>query len=337
MDRPYGLLRAGFPYLKCLSMRRTTNFPSDIAIGKAGRLYIMCRSDGTAMIRKYTVEDEDLGTIGRYGQGEGQFTWPVTIIADSEENLYVSDEFLHRIIAFSSEGEHIGTWGEHGTEPGQLNGPAGIAFDAEENLYVADSLSHRIQKFTKEGKFLSQWGSYGEAEGEFNMPWGVAVDELGDVYVSDWRNDRVQKFNAAGEFLFAIGTSGTGNGEFNRPAGIDVDLHGDIYVADRGNDRIQLFNAEGRYVQKFLGDATLSKVSRAYMMTNGSPNRMRDMADLEPQKYLRQPKSVAVSEDGLMFVPDFGAYRVQVYRKEVIPLTPQELSPPRRSVTLHQE
>ena len=40
MGRPYGLLRAGFPYLKCLSMRRTTNFPIDIAIGKEGRLYI---------------------------------------------------------------------------------------------------------------------------------------------------------------------------------------------------------------------------------------------------------------------------------------------------------
>ena len=134
-----------------------------------------------------------------------------------------------------------------------------------------------------------------------------------------------------------FGKSGSGNGELNRPAGIDVDLNGDIYVADRGNDRIQLFNAEGRYVQKFLGDATLSKVSQDYMMTNGSPNRMRDMADLEPQKYLRQPKSVAVSDEGLMFVPDFGAYRVQVYRNMAVPLTPQQFSPPRRSVTLHQE
>lgn len=337
MGRPYGLLRAGFPYLKCLSMRRTTNFPIDIAIGKAGRLYILCRNDGTAMIRKYTVEDEDLGTIGRYGHGEGQFTWPVTIIADPAENLYVSDEFLHRIVAFSSDGEHLGTWGEPGTEPGHLNGPAGIAFNPDGHLYVVDSLNHRVQKFTKGGEFLLGWGHSGEGPGEFNMPWGIAVDELGDVYVSDWRNDRVQKFNAEGEFLFAFGASGSEKGEFNRPAGIAVDAHGDIYVADPGNNRIQLFNAEGRYVQRFLGDATLSKVSQAYMMTNGSPNRMRDMADLEPQKYLRQPKSVAISAEGLMFVPDYGSYRVQVYQKQAVPLTQQQLSPPRRSVTLHQE
>ena len=94
------------------------------------------------------------------------------------------------------------------------------------------------------------------------------------------------------------------------------------------------FNHEGRYVQKFLGDATLSKASREYMLTNASPNRMRDMADLEPQKYLRRPKSVAVDQNGLMFIPDNGSYRVQVYRKEAIPLTPQELAAPRRSPSL---
>ena len=119
--------------------------------------------------------------------------------------------------------------------------------------------------------------------------------------------------------MFECGSSGSGNGELDRPSGIDVDGHGDIYVADWRNDRVQMFNHEGRYVQKFLGDATLSKVSREYMLTNASPNRMRDMADLEPQKYLRRPRSVAVDENGLMFVPDNGSYRVQVYRKEAIP------------------
>ena len=72
-------------------------------------------------------------------------------------------------------------------------------------------------------------------------------------------------------------------------------------------------------------------------MTNPSPNRLRDMANLEPQKYLRRPQSVVVSEDGLMFAPDNGSYRVQVYQKQAIPLTEQELAPPRRSVTLQQE
>ena len=83
MGRPYGLLRAGFPFAKTLGMRRLTNFPIDVALGEEGRLYILCRSEGAALIRKYTVDDEDLGTIGAYGSEDGQFMWPVAVITYS--------------------------------------------------------------------------------------------------------------------------------------------------------------------------------------------------------------------------------------------------------------
>ena len=334
MGRPYGLLRAGFPFHKTLGMRRLTNWPIDLAFGQEDRLYILCRSEGNALIRRYSTEDKDLGNFGSYGSEPGQMTWPVTILADGDENLYLSDEALHRVTIIDKEGELLDSWGEEGSGAGQLDGPTGMDFDAEGNLYLVDTRNHRVQKFTREGGFLGQWGSYGCGEGEFNMPWGIAVDELGDVYVADWRNDRVQKFSADGEFLMAFGTSGCGDGEFNRPSGVDVDLHGDIYVVDRGNNRVQLFNEEGRYVQKFVGDATLSKVAVAYMMTNAYPNRLRDMAKLEIQKLLRWPQSVVVSEDGLMYVPDTGSYRVQVYQKQAVELTVQEFSPPLRSPSL---
>ena len=37
MSRPYALLRAGFPYVKSLGMRRVTNDPIDIALGPLRR------------------------------------------------------------------------------------------------------------------------------------------------------------------------------------------------------------------------------------------------------------------------------------------------------------
>ena len=178
------------------------------------------------------------------------------------------------------------------------------------------------------------WGGLGSEPGQFNMPWGIHVDELGDVYVVDWRNDRIQKFNSDGEFVFEIGTSGNGDGQFNRPTGVAVDADGDIYVADCGNNRVQMFNEHGRYLQKFLGDATLSRVARNYMLTNAFPNRLRDMANLEQEKLLRSPKSVRVDAEGRMYVPDYRSYRVQVYQKEAIHLTEQQLAPPLRAPTL---
>ena len=339
MARPYGLLRAGFPYLKTLGMRRLTNFPVGIALGPegTGRMFILCRQEGAALVRKYSFDDEDGGTFGEVGDEEGKLQWPVSIIADSEENVYISDEALDRISSFDSDGEFLACFGKSGSGEGQFNRPAGMDFDADENIYVVDSMNHRVQKFAKDGQFILDWGSFGDGDAQFDMPWGITVDELGDVYVADWRNDRVQKFSADGEFVMKFGTSGSADGEFNRPTDVAVDLDGDIYVCDRGNNRVQLFNQEARYVEKFLGAATLSKIGREYMMTNASPNRIRDMAVLEPQKFLRQPRSIAVDAEGHLLITDTGSYRVQVYQKEAIHLEPHQFAPPMRSVTLHQE
>jgi DNA-binding beta-propeller fold protein YncE len=320
-----------------LGMRRITNFPIDIALGKEGRMFVLCRSEGAALIRKYNFDDQDLGTLSGYGSDDGKLTWPVAITADADENLYVTDEYLNRVTILNSDGEFVAKWGESGSGEGQLDRPAGIAFDPDGNLVVVDSMNHRVQKFTKDGKYLTSWGSFGTGDGEFNMPWGVTVDELGDVYVADWRNDRIQKFNADGRFAMSIGRSGSDDGEFNRPTDVAVDADGDIYVADWGNDRVQQFNAEGQYIYKFLGDATLSKVARDYMMTNAAPNRLREMAKLERQKYLRKPMGVVADSEGRLLIADNGSYRLQVYTKDAIPLTPTEMSAPLRSPTLNQE
>ena len=341
MTLPYAVLRAGFPYLKTLGIFGKTHLASDVAFGSEGRLYILCKAYSQA-IRILNLDDEDLGYMGTTASyatpdGPGCLVWPVQLILDSDENVYVSDEANHRISSFSSEGEFLGKWGEHGDGDGQVNGPSGLSFDLEGNILVVDTLNHRVQKFTRDGEFLTKWGSFGDGEGQLNMPWGITVDELGDVYVADWRNDRVQKFTADGEFIFSFGKTGSGNGEFNRPTGVAVDADGDIYVADRDNNRVQLFNSEPRYVEQFIGDGTLSKASKAYMLTNAAPNRMRDMTEREPEKLLRRPASVKVDDQGRMYVPDYGRYRVQIYQKDVVRLDPTQFGPPRRSPTLLQE
>ncbi len=334
MSRPHGLLRAGFPYVKTLGMRRVTNFPVDVAIGADETLYVLCRSPGFAQISRLTQMDENLGAIGGFGSDNGKFQLPAAIAIDREQRLWVSDEALHRITVVTPDGDFVTKWGEHGKADGQLNRPSGIAFDADENLYVVDTMNHRIQKFSKSGDFLLSWGQFGDGEGEFNMPWGIAVDELGDVYVADWRNDRVQRFEADGKFLLQVGSSGDAIGEFNRPAGIAVDSHGDIYLADCGNNRVQQFNSEGGYVKRFIGNATLSRSGREYMMANAIPNRLREMADLEPQERFRSPKSVKIDRQFRMYVVDYGSYRIQVYQKDFIPLSPDQFAPPLRSPTL---
>ena len=336
MARPYGLLRAGFPYVKTLGMRRCTDYPVDVAVGDEDRVYVLLRQ-GVIRIWRYDDYDSlpELEGIGGPGAGQGQLQWPVALVADGQGSLFVVDEGLHRVTEFSEEGDFLGQWGEHGSGQGQLNRPAGIAFDPHGDVYVTDAMNHRVQKFTRDGRFLMGWGGHGNGEGQFDSPWGIAVDELGDVYVSDWRNDRLQKFTADGDFIFQIRRAGSEPEKFNRPTGVAVDEHGDIYVADCGNNRVLLFNEEAEYVQGFWGDATLSKVARAYMYVNAQPNRFRAMANLDPERRFRTPRSVRVDHQGRMFVPDFQAYRVQVYQKEAIPLDESHITPVLRSPSLN--
>ena len=339
MVRPYGLLRAGFPYYKTLGMRRITNFPVDVAFGKDDVVYVLLRSEGASLIRVWSLDDAeqlsgDLVQIGGYGRGDGQFEWPVQLITDEEGDLFVSDEAVHRITRFHADGEFVSKFGDEGEEPGQLKGPAGIAFDPEGNLVVVDSQNHRVQRFTSDGEYLDGFGSQGSEPGQFELPMGLHVDELGNVYVADWGNQRVQKLSPSGEPLMVIGQKGSGDGEFNRPTGVAVDGHGDIYVCDWGNNRVQLFNQEGRYIWKFLGDASLSRVSRTYMMTNAMPNRLREMGKLEEEKYLRRPRSVRVDNQFRLFIPDYESYRVQIYEKDAIPLNEETMAAPPRNPTL---
>ena len=341
MTRPYALLRAGFPHVKCIGFQNFTTFAIDVAVTRDLRFFVLRRfTSAGGGLTILSWEDEELGRIGEFAPGgfsaqdDGKMLWPAALILDRDENLIISDEGLHRINFLTQGGEVINQWGEHGDGPGQLDRPSGIALDADENIYVVDTLNHRVQMFTKDGRFMNAWGSRGDGPGEFNMPWGIHVDELGDVYVVDWRNDRVQKFTADGEFLFEFGSSGSGDGEFNRPGGVAVDGDGDIYVADVGNNRVQLFNAEGRYVEKFIGDAVMSRTGRTYLMSNARQLRIREMSKLEPDKRFKSPRSVRVDDEGRMFVADYHSHRVQVYQKDAIPLDESQIWAPVRAPSL---
>ena len=48
-----------------------------------------------------------MAEFGKTGDGEGEFTCPAGIALNSQENLYVADEWLNRIIVFD---RGVGKW-----------------------------------------------------------------------------------------------------------------------------------------------------------------------------------------------------------------------------------
>ena len=72
----------------------------------------------------------------------------------------------------------------------------------------------------------------------------------------------------------------------------------------------------------------------ARIMPNARPLRLREMADLEPQKRFKAPVTMRVDEAGRMYVCDYGCHRIQIYQKEAYRLEPRDIIPPLRSPTL---
>ena len=295
--------------------------PVDVALGQEGKIYVLNHSAEYEPIGvRVTVctmeEQEFLGQIGRFGRGEGEFVWPSGIALDSQENVYISDNYLHRISMFNEKGEHLNHWGSEGSGDGELNMPSGLRFDKEDNLYVVDSANNRVQVFTKEGKLLAKWGSEGTGEGEFNLPWGITIDHNGDVWVADWRNDRVQKFTADGTFLASFGTSGKGVGQFNRPTDVAVDKDGDFYVTDCGNNRVEAFTPEGRFITAFTGEAGLSRWAQEQLQVNPDQTRQLDLVqDKGPWQSFWPPIAIQIDEEQHIYVVDCKRCRLQVYQK----------------------
>ena len=309
--------------------------PTDVAIGKDGRLYVVNRSQvyvpEGVRVTMCDLDEGYFGTFGSLGDGDGQFISPSGAAVDSQGRVYVSDEEVHRIAVFDPAGGFLFKWGTYGTEEGELNTPSGIAFDSQDNLYVADTYNNRVQKFTAEGRFLLSFGSKGDGAGQLSMPWGVTVDAKENLFVADWGNDRIQKFSPNGEYLTAYGTSGTGDGEFHWPSSVAVDNDGYIYVADWGNERVQVLDAEGGFVTKLRGQATLSKWGEDFFSSNVEEGEARSRANLELEidyfvadpheesshieKYFWAPASVKLDRAGTLYVTESNRHRVQIYKR----------------------
>ena len=312
--------------------------PVDLAISSEDRIYVVSRTNPEQpygiRVGICNLESDYFGDFGDYGSGDGQFVWPTALAFDSNDNLYLADEYNHRVTVFDAEGNFLSCWGEEGSGDGQLGGPAGLCFDRDDNLYVADHLNSRVQKFTRDGRFLLKWGEEGSGPGQLNLPWGIALDPHGDVFVADWRNDRIQKFSSEGRYLATVGGPGRDEGGLNRPSSVAVDADGYVYIADWGNEKVQVVEPDGTFQPKLRGDATLSRWAEEFYEANSDEKEAREASNVFPalapdvttaheasariEKYFWAPVSVKLDHEGRLYVTESNRHRIQVYMRSEV-------------------
>jgi len=295
--------------------------PTGIALASHGIAYVVSRATENnfgSRVSKVFIgapgEEEVLAEFGHHGTDEGKAMWPSSVALDAQGNVYLSDDWLHRISVFDTDGNFLKCWGVHGSGEGELDSPAGLAFDADDNIFVVDAGNHRIQKFTKDGAFLASCGSYGSGPGQLDRPWGITIDDEGAIYVADWKNNRVQKLSSDGTFLMQFGREG----DLNRPSDVCVDPDGDVYVCDWGNHRIRIYDSAGDALASLVGDAqVLAKWAQQAVDANPDYIKMRRRANLEGEWRFLYPTGVRFNaEENRLVVTDNQRGRLQIYFKD---------------------
>lgn len=83
------------------------NAPYDVIRDSAGNIYVL--DTRNAQVQKLDAGGKFLKTIGRRGQGPGEFQMPFSMARDAEDNLFVFDAMGRKIEVFSSDGRPLNT------------------------------------------------------------------------------------------------------------------------------------------------------------------------------------------------------------------------------------
>lgn len=230
------------------------SMPTDIAIGKGGRVYIV--DSGNNRVLCYSKDSEYLFAFGSPGKGDGQLWEPVGITTATDGSVLIADRGNQRIQIFDETGKFITTIPTNAGE--QTATPVDVAVDnTGKHIYVTTTKPfHRILVYGEDsgkGKVESIWGKPGSNPGEFRYPATIAVGADNKIYIVDVFNSRIQVLKDTGDPLVTIGSWGVTPGHLFRPKGIAINKYGLIATSDSYLGVIQLFDDNTKF-QAVLGE-----------------------------------------------------------------------------------
>ncbi|MDQ1264829.1 MAG: hypothetical protein QG559_1830, partial [Campylobacterota bacterium] len=165
--------------------------PVGLAISPDGqKLYIVDTLSDKIHIT--TLSGKLLNSLGKRGNGDGEFNKPTFMEVGSNGNLYISDSMNHRVQILDKDGKFIRKFGQLGQEIGSFGSPRGISLDSQGNIYVSDTMFNNMQIFNQNGELLMVLGRYGEKKGEFSLPEDISITPNNEIYITDVNNKRLQ-------------------------------------------------------------------------------------------------------------------------------------------------
>lgn len=271
---------------------------ADLLVAISGGAVFQLGSRETDQPRVRWIVDEDANqlVVERYRGFERRSTasQPVSLLSALGHRLLIErtgdllTASLHLPYAWSEEGTRDDGWGTVG-----MVGDVLAVSDGVRRLAISD----RVTEFEAETQIseIRQWP-------DDPRPMGLCLPDqnrvlIGRASVSSFSGALTwPQVESASTLLIGSG-AGRDPGEFVFPLSLDRGRDGRIFVLDAGNGRVQAFSSEGAYITSWG-----SKGAAADQFDFGSGGQSFEFAG-----------SLAIDDDGLIYVADVGNQRIQVF------------------------
>jgi hypothetical protein len=186
------------------------NAPYDIVLDSAGNMYIL--DTGNNRIQKLDPQGKFIKTIGRQGQGPGEFQGAFSLDIDEQDNLFVLEVRNMRIQVLSSEGRSLSTVKFDAFSMGQIRRLKPGLFVKGGSINLR-SLMDRPRKLPKLLEIIDRDGrtikTFGEAtdykDANVNShanSFSLDTDAEKNICLSFWYQNRIDKYAADGTPLW---------------------------------------------------------------------------------------------------------------------------------------
>jgi DNA-binding beta-propeller fold protein YncE len=188
------------------------NYPSDVAVDRGGNIYILDAAN--ARIQKFGPDGKFLATIGRKGQGPGEFIFPDAIGFDKDGNLVVADSAQKRIHIIIGGGEDV------------------------RSVVVKEELVRSVRPLSS-GDYVAQGSTYAFPRPDQPAPKPEEMRLFRRIAADGLTVGSFGKLTDFGEMM----TTAVGNNTT-----FDVDGRDSLYVGYTAQNRIEKYSADGTLV-----------------------------------------------------------------------------------------
>jgi sugar lactone lactonase YvrE len=184
--------------------------PNDIVLDSTGNMYIL--DAGNSRIQKLSPEGNFISSIGRKGQGPGEFNYPRSVEIDAKYNLYVFDAGNRRIQIFTSDGDVLKTikFTQFSLNSIRLLKSSLLVMGGiTDRRVLMDETKPLPKLFTVVdlgGNVETEFGEirdYKDVNVNSTANWfNFDVDEAGNICLSFQRQNRIEKYTPDGKLLW---------------------------------------------------------------------------------------------------------------------------------------